>query len=85
MSKQLILISAPFNCGHCARAIKECPTICEENGWEFNEIMNEQTKDPNEKLPVDMYPTFMIRVGGEMKEILRGYNKSKLVDTLKKY
>ena len=34
MSKQLILITAPFNCGHCARALKELPPICEEKGWE---------------------------------------------------
>jgi len=30
MSKQLILITAPFNCGHCAKALKELPKICEE-------------------------------------------------------
>ena len=37
MSKQLILITAPFGCGHCAKALKELPPICEENGWEFIE------------------------------------------------
>ena len=41
MSKQLILITAPFNCGHCARAIKELPPICEEQGWEFIEMKND--------------------------------------------
>ena len=85
MSKQLILITAPFNCGHCVKAIKECPTICEENGWEFNEIKNEQTKEPDEKLPVDMYPTFMLRVDGKMAEVIRGYNKPKLLEIIKKY
>ena len=40
MSKQLILITAPFNCGHCARAIKELPPICEKHGFEFIEMQN---------------------------------------------
>jgi hypothetical protein len=85
MSKQLILITAPFNCGHCSKAIKELPTICEEKGWEFVEMKNEKTQDPNEKLPVDLYPTVMIRVGGEMKEVLKGYNQKKILSELKKY
>ena len=84
MSKQLILITADFNCGHCTKARKEVPTICEENGWEFNEIKNEE-KDPKDKLPVDLYPTIMIRVEGEMKEIVKGYNKAKITETFKKY
>ena len=66
MSKQLILITAPFNCGHCAKAIKEVPSLCEEKGWEFSEIKNE--KDSKDNLPVDLYPTIMLRVEGEMKE-----------------
>ena len=41
MSKQLILITAPFNCGHCARALKELPSICEKEGWEFIEMPNQ--------------------------------------------
>ena len=45
MSKQLILITAPFNCGHCAKAIKELPSVCEEHGWEYSELKNENTKD----------------------------------------
>ena len=48
MSKQLILITAPFNCGHCARAIKELPSICEEKGWEFIEMKNERGSKDNE-------------------------------------
>lgn len=83
MSKQLILITAPFNCGHCAKAIKEVPTLCEEKGWEFNEIKNE--KDSKDNLPVDLYPTIMLRVNGEMKEILKGYNKTKITNTIEKY
>ena len=43
MSKQLILITSPFKCGHCARAIKELPSICEEHGFEFIEMKNEST------------------------------------------
>ena len=72
MSKQLILISAPFNCGHCSRAIKELPSICEEKGWEFVEMKNE--KDSKDNLPVDMYPTLMVRVDGDIKDTLNLFN-----------
>ena len=85
MSKQLILITAPFNCGHCAKAIKELPPICVSRGWEFTEIKNENTKDPKEKLPVDLYPTVMLRIDGKMAEVIKGYNSKKLTETLKKY
>ena len=85
MSKQLILITAPFNCGHCARAIKELPTLCEEKGWEFVEMKNEKEDKPEDRLPVDLYTTIMIRVEGEMKDILKGYNQNKILTELKKY
>tara|TARA_Y100001973_G_scaffold36921_1_gene55624 strand:- start:2061 stop:2315 length:255 start_codon:yes stop_codon:yes gene_type:complete len=84
MSKQLILITAPFNCGHCAKAIKELPSICEEQGWEFIEMKNEE-KDPKDKLPVDLYPTVMVRVDEEIKNTLNGYNQGKILMELKKY
>ena len=84
MSKQLILISAPFNCGHCARALKELPSICEEQGWEFIEMKNEKEKT-DENLPVDLYPTIMVRVNEEIKDTIRGYNSKKLLIELKKY
>ena len=83
MSKQLILITAPFNCGHCAKAIKECPTLCEEKGWEFIEMKNEQESKDN--LPVDMYPTVMIRVNEEIKNTLRGYNQKSILTEIKKH
>ena len=85
MSKQLILITSPFKCGHCARAIKELPPICEEKGWEFIEMKNEKTEDPNDKLPVDLYPTIMFRVNEEMKGIVKGYTKAKVLTELKKH
>ena len=85
MSKQLILITADFNCGHCTRARKEVPSICEANGWEYTEIKNEKTEDPNDKLPVDLYPTIMLRVNCEMTEVVKGFNTKKLTETLKKY
>ena len=85
MSKQLILITAPFNCGHCARAIKELPPLCEEKGWEFIEMKNETATKPKDRLPVDLYPTVMFRVGGKMKEVLKGFNSKKITETLKKY
>jgi len=84
MSKQLILITAPFGCGHCARAIKELPSICEEKGWEFIEMKND-SKQPSDKLPVDLYPTVMVRVNEEIKDTLKGYNKDKILNELKKY
>ena len=82
-NKQLIFLTAPFNCGHCARAIKELPTICEENGWEFIEMKNE--KNSKDNLPVDLYPTVMVRVEGEIKDTLKGYNKNKILTELKNY
>ena len=85
MSKQLILITAPFNCGHCEKAIKELPSICEEKGWEFIEMKNEKTEYPNDKLPVDLYPTIMFRVNEEMKGIVKGYTKAKVLTELKKH
>jgi len=83
MSKQLIIITAPFNCGHCARAIKELPSICEENGFEFIEMKNE--KDSKDNLPVDIYPTIMVRINEEIKDTIRGYTKNKIITELKKY
>ena len=85
MSKQLILITAPFNCGHCARAIKELPSICEKNGFEFIEMKNEQNEKPEERLPVDLYPTIMIRVDEKIKHTVNGYNQKNLLTELKKY
>jgi len=84
MSKQLILITAPFGCGHCARAIKELPSICEEKGWEFIEMKND-SKEKEENLPVDLYPTVMVRVDEEMKNTLKGYNKQNILNELKKH
>ena len=85
MSKQFILITADFNCGHCTRARKEAPAICEAEGWEYTEIKNEKTKDPNDRLPVDLYPTIMLRVNGEMAEVVKGFNSKNLIKILKKY
>ena len=60
MSKQLILITAPFNCGHCARAIKELPTLCEEKGWEFIEMKNEQDSKGFLKQPRKSHPVTQV-------------------------
>ena len=83
MSKQLILITAPFNCGHCARALKELPSLCEENGFEFIEMKNEKGSEDN--LPVDLYPTIMIRVNEKIENTLKGYNQKNLLTEIKKY
>ena len=85
MSKQLIMITAPFNCGHCSKALKELPSLCEENGFEFIEMKNEKTEDPNDKLPVDLYPTIMVRVNEEIKTTLNGYNQNNILTEIKKY
>ena len=84
MSKQLILITAPFNCGHCARAIKELPTICEEQGFEYIEMKND-SQEKNDKLPVDLYPTVMVRVDEQIKTTLKGYNQNNILTEIKKY
>ena len=83
MSKQLILITAPFNCGHCTKAMKELPPICEEKGWEFIEMKQERGSKDN--LPVDLYPTIMVRVDEEIKDTLKGDNQAKILTELKKY
>ena len=83
MSKQLILITAPFNCGYCETAKKDLPSICEENGFELIEMQNENNKD--EDLPVNMYPTIMFRVNEEIKTTLNGYNKKNILNEIKKY
>ena len=46
-------------------------------------MKNEQ--DSKDNLPVDLYPTVMVRVKGEMKEIIKGYNKNSLTSKLEKY
>ena len=84
MSKQLILITAPFNCGHCTKAVKELPPICEKHGWEFIEMKNDP-KDKENNLPVDLYPTIMVRVNEEIKDTLKGYNQARVLTELKKY
>jgi hypothetical protein len=84
MSKQLILITAPFNCGHCAKAIKEVPSLCEEKGWEFIEMQNSKEK-PEDNLPVDLYPTIMVRVNEKIENTIKGYNQTNLLNELKKY
>ena len=82
-NKQLILITAPFNCGFCKRAQQELPEICENDGWELVEMQNE--KDSKDNLPVESYPTFMVRINEEIKDTIRGYNKDKILTELKKY
>ena len=83
MSNQLIMITAPFNCGYCETAKKDLPSICEENGFELIEMQNENNKD--EDLPVNMYPTIMFRVNEEIKTTLNGYNKKNILNEIKKY
>ena len=82
-NKQLILITAPFNCGYCKTAKKELPSLCESKGWELIEIENERGK---EQFPVESYPTFMVRINDKMVDTLKGYGgKDKMEDKLKKY
>ena len=81
MSKQLILITAPFNCGHCEIAKKELPEWTKNNGWELTEIED----DPKDQLGTDTYPTIMVRVNEKMVDTIVGYNKKSLLEGLKKY
>ena len=78
MSKQLILITAPFNCGYCGRAQQELPTLCESKGWELIEIENEPGE---ENFPVETYPTFMVRINNKMVDTIVGYNGKEQMET----
>ena len=81
--KQLILITAPFNCGFCKRAQAELPELCESKGWELIEFINERGK---EQFPVESYPTFMVRINDKMVDTIKGYGgKNKIEEQLKKY
>ena len=83
MSKQLILITAPFNCGYCKTAQKELPALCESKGWELLEIEDEQG---DEGFPVDTYPTLMVRVNDKMVDTITGYSgKDQIETTLNQY
>tara|TARA_Y100000296_G_scaffold83868_1_gene115821 strand:- start:1461 stop:1706 length:246 start_codon:yes stop_codon:yes gene_type:complete len=81
MSKQLILITAPFNCGHCKQAQQELPDWTRKNGWEYTEIED----DPKDQLGTDTYPTIMVRVNEKMVDTIVGYNKENLLEKLSKY
>ena len=39
----------------------------------------------DDDLPVDIYPTIMIRVNEEIKNTTNGYNKDNLLTEIKKY
>ena len=77
MSKQLILITAPFNCGHCTKAQQELPTLCESKGWELIEI----EEDPKDTLGTETYPTFMVRVNDKMVDTMVGYKGKDQMET----
>ena len=83
MSKQVIMITAPFNCGYCETAKKNLPSLCEEHGFELIEMQNEN--DAKEDLPVDLYPTILFRVNNEIKETLNGYEEKKILEEFKKH
>ena len=85
MSKQLIMITAPFNCGFCKKAQNELPTLCESKGWELLEVENGKS-GTDDYFPVESYPTFMLRVNDEMVETLKGYGGTEKMEiNLKKY
>ena len=81
MSKQLILITAPFNCGYCKTAQKELPPLCESKGFELIEMED----DPKDALGTDNYPTMMVRVNNKIVHSIVGYNKKSLIETLNKH
>ena len=82
-NKQLILITAPFNCGFCKRAQAELPELCESKGWELIEFEN---KRGEEQFPVETYPTLMVRINDKMVDTLKGYGgKANMETKLEKY
>ena len=85
MSKQLIMITAPFNCGFCKKAQKELPTLCENKGWELLEVINGKT-GTDDHFPVESYPTFMVRIDDKMVDTLKWYGGVDKMETkLKNY
>ena len=81
-NKQLILITAPFNCGYCARAQAELPALCESKGWELIEMED----DPKDSVGADTFPTIMFRVNDKMVDTITGYpGKESVENTLKSY
>ena len=78
MSKQLILITAPFNCGYCKKAQTELPTLLENKGWELIEIEDEKG---DSGFPVETYPTFMVRVNDKMVDTIKGYSGKDQIET----
>ena len=83
-NKQLILITAPFNCGFCKKAQTELPELCESKGWELIELVNDEKGE--DKFPVESYPTFMVRIDDKMVDTLKGYGgKDKMEKALNKY
>ena len=78
MSKQIILITAPFNCGYCKRAQTELPSLCESKGWELIEIEDE---NGDSGFPVETYPTFMVRINDKMVDTITGYGGKDQIET----
>ena len=78
MSKQLILITAPFNCGYCKRAQTELPSLCKSKGWELIEIEDE---NGDSGFPVETYPTFMVRINDKMVDTITGYGGKDQIET----
>ena len=78
MSKQLILITAPFNCGYCKRAKTDLPSLCESKGWELIEIEDE---NGDSGFPVETYPTFMVRINDKMVDTITGYGGKDQIET----
>ena len=81
MTKQLILITAPFNCGHCETAKKDLPDWTRQNGGEYTEVK----EDPKDQLGTDTYPTIMLRINEKMVDTIVGYNKKSLLEKLNSY
>ena len=78
MSKQLILITAPFNCGYCGKAQQELPKLCESKGWELIEIEDEKG---DSGFPMETYPTFMVRINNKMVDTITGYHGKDQMET----
>jgi len=79
-SKQLILVTAPFNCGYCETAKKELPTLCENKGWELVEIEDEKGE---EGVGAEIYPTVMFRVNEKIIDTVNGYDLNEIKTKLK--
>ena len=60
--------------------------LCAQNSYCLFSSKNENTEKADERLPVDLYPTIMLRTNNKMVDTITGYpGKESVENTLKSY